>query len=316
MRNVFYLFCMGLILTGCNDGDVLEVGLEFDKNLAFCDQSTTTYLVYDTKQDPNESLSLSFPRNAATALIFSTDVNGRKDTLIINGTSVRFQYRTYNGNPSNLLCQLVPDPSTTIINDYESPSGLAITTTTFVDDDEDGIPSDVEDENLDFDGNPATNPTDRDGDGIPDYKDADDDNDNILTRFEKHNYSVENGLADAVNTDANFTDGDVLPDYLDNDDDGDGILTRYEDEDIDLDPRNDYDETTTTPDSPPRYLDPAATDSYQAEIDLLEVQFVRNQFKRSYTIDFQLRLLDLQILSTDAIDFGKYKYAATVLSPQ
>ncbi|HZD53664.1 MAG TPA: Calx-beta domain-containing protein, partial [Woeseiaceae bacterium] len=42
------------------------------------------------------------------------------------------------------------------------------------DDDGDGRPTAEEDENLDGDGNPATNPTDADDDGIPDYLDADD----------------------------------------------------------------------------------------------------------------------------------------------
>jgi hypothetical protein len=305
MRHFIYLFFTLVFFTACNDGDILEVGLEFDKILEFCDQSTTTYLVYDTKQNPNESLSLLFPRNAATALIFAPAVSGRRDSLTINGSTVRFNYRTYNGNPSNLLCQLVPDASTMVINDYEAPSGTVYTTTTFVDDDEDEIPSSVEDMNLDGDDDPSTNPTDRDGDGIPDYQDADDDNDNVLTRLENPNYSEENSL-----TQAQDTDGDGVPDYLDDDDDGDDILTRYEDEGGDLNPTNDFDEATLTPDSPPRYLDILADESFQDEIDMLVIQFVPNIFKRNYTVDFQLVRLDLQILSTDAVDLGKYKYFA------
>ncbi len=314
MRKFIYLFFTLLILSSCSDGDVLEVELAFDQVLDFCDQSTTSYLVYDIKEeDPYESLSLLFPKNATTALIFAPEENNYSVSFDINGSSVRFNYRTYDGNPQNLLCALVPDPSTHILNNYESTSGLVTTLTTFVDDDEDGIPSNVEDLNLDGDDDPATNPTDSDGDGIPDYKDADDDNDNILTKFENPNYTVANGLADAQNTDADLPNGDTIPDYLDTDDDGDGVLTRYEDEDADLNPRNDIDETSPTEGLPARYLDPAATESFQATIDLLAPDdFVPNTFTRTYNVNFKLTLIDLQILSTDEIELGDYKYPVTI----
>lgn len=64
---------------------------------------------------------------------------------------------------------------------------------------------------------------DSDGDGIPNYLDADDDNDGIA--------SAEEGIdpnGDGDYTDALDTDGDGIPDYLDTDDDGDGILTLFE----------------------------------------------------------------------------------------
>src|SRR5690606_6031741 len=124
-----------------------------------------------------------------------------------------------------------------ILKDYAATSGTVTVITTYVDDDDDGIPADVEDANLDGDNNPATNPTDRDGDGIPDYLDADDDNDNVLTKNEKHNYTKADGLSKAQDT-----DGDGIPDYLDEDDDGDGVLTRHENEKMDGNPMNDRDE--------------------------------------------------------------------------
>ena len=305
MRIVLCLLCVGLLLSSCNDGDVLEVGLDFDQELAFCDQSSTTYLVFDIKQDPDESLSLVFPNNTTNALIFAPEETGYEEQLEINGSSVRFNYRTYNGNPSNLLCQLVPDPTTTIINDYEASSGTVYTTTTFQDDDEDGIPTDVEDLNLDGDNNPDTMPTDSDGDGIPDYKDADDDNDNILTRFENPNYTAADGLTNAQNTDLELPNGDAIPDYLDPDDDGDGIPTRYEDEDLDDNPRNDFDEASETPDTA-RYLDPTATATF------INDTLVANTYRRNYTVRFNITDIDLQILSTDEIFLGNYKYSVMI----
>jgi hypothetical protein len=65
---------------------------------------------------------------------------------------------------------------------------------------------------------PAVAPEpDRDGDTIPDWRDPDDDGDDILTVDEDINNDN-----DPVNDD---TDGDGTPNYLDPDDDGDGILT-------------------------------------------------------------------------------------------
>lgn len=291
-----YLLCFALLLTNCNDGDVLEVGLEFDQTLTLCNQNTINFLVYDTKRDPFESLSLLFPRNAASELIFTPLETPFASNFNINGSTIKFNYRTYNGNPENLLCQLVPDPNTNIINDYSASSGRVDTFTTFEDDDEDGIPTSAEDLNLDGDNNPDTNPTDTDGDGIPDYKDEDDDNDNILTKFENPNYTASEGLAAAQDS-----NGDGIPDYLDPDDDGDGVLTRYEDENADNNPRNDFDEASGTPDIP-RYLDPTATQVYI--VDTL----VPNRFKRNYKVRFTLTDIDLQILSTDVIELGTLEY--------
>ena len=87
---------------------------------------------------------------------------------------------------------------------------------------------------------------DHDGDGTPDFRDTDSDNDGISDAIEG-NDSDKNGVADTTPTgtdtdgdglDNRFdpdngggavprqnTDGDAEPDYRDNDDDGDGILT-------------------------------------------------------------------------------------------
>lgn len=300
MRNYFFALFILITLHSCNDGDVIEVGLEFDQTLALCNQVSTTYLVYDIKLDPYESLSLTFPANSSNNLIFNPAESPATKTLMIDGSSVRFNYRTYNGNPENLLCALVPDPTVTILNNYEATSGTVTILTTFVDDDEDGIPSSVEDLNTDGDNDPATEPTDRDGDGIPDYKDADDDNDNILTKFENVNYSVADGLTLALNT-----DGDDFPNYLDADDDGDEIPTKDEDEDGNKNPRDDFDEASLTPDTP-RYLDATANQPFIVN------ELVANIFKRSFVLKFTLTQIDIQILSTDTIELGEYKYSATI----
>lgn len=290
------------MVMACNDGDIIDVELDFDKTLSMCDLSPATYFLYDTKKDPSESLSLIFPRNSTTELIFNPTENNYKATFPINGTNSRFNYRTYDGNPEDLLCNLLPDSASNILIDYAATAGMVTTITTFVDDDGDGIPAHIEDANLDGDNDPATNPTDTDGDGIPDYLDQDDDNDNVLTKDEKHNYTEVDGLSKAQDT-----DGDEIPDYLDPDDDGDGVLTRFEDENMNGNPMDDRDESSPTP-SVPRYLDDVAKDAYDYQ------ELKKNKFTRTFTIKFFINNVNLDVISLTEIDFGTYTYTIEIES--
>ncbi|MEZ4856188.1 MAG: hypothetical protein R2812_06920 [Gelidibacter sp.] len=295
MRNLFFLLSFTLLFTACDDGDIIDVSLDFNKTLKLCEQSSTDYLLYDTKADPYETLSLLFPSDiAANQDIFNPTQTPDTTKLIINNSTIKFNYRTYDGDPANLLCALVPDPNTHIVSDNFATSGTVRAISTFVDDDQDGIPSAFEDANLDLDDNPATNPTDTDGDGIPDYIDADDDNDNVLTINEHHNYSEADGLSLAQDT-----DGDLIPDYLDDDDDGDGVITRFEDENGNGILSDDFDEESATPNIP-RYLDNTAVVSYPNDV------FKPNTYKRYITVDFKIEPISFEVLNIDYIDFGIY----------
>lgn len=104
-----------------------------------------------------------------------------------------------------------------------------------LDDDNDGIYDTEEDDNLDNDNNPLSNPTDTDMDGIPNYLDLDSDGDGIPDNIEAQ---TTNGyVAPGTFTDANLdgvndvyaggltpvnTDNTDNPDYLDTDADNDG----------------------------------------------------------------------------------------------
>jgi hypothetical protein len=306
MQKLLYLLVLCLLVTACDDGDILEVELVFDKELRSCDLDPRSYFIYDIKTNPSESLSLIFPKNPTTALIFNPEGNNVISTFQINGSSSKFNYRTYNGDPKNVICNLLPDASTNIINDYAATSGTVTTITTFVDDDGDGIPSALEDENLDFDNDPATDPTDFDSDGIPDYLDADDDNDNVLTKDEKHNYTETDGLSKAQNTDANHpTNPDSIPDYLDPDDDGDGVLTRLEDENMNGNPKDDRDENTQTP-TISRYLNADAMDAYDYQL------LNKNSYNRIITVRFNISNVNLNVMSLTEIDFGTFKKTITI----
>ena len=295
MRKILYILCLGLLFTTCNDGDIFEVVLEFDDNLTLCPEVSENYLLYKTKENPHESLSLIFPTSNANDLIFNPDVTPYEDNLTVNGTSIRFNYRTYNGNPEDLICALIPDASVDITNDYEAASGASVEfVSIYIDQDDDGIPTEQEDENTDGDNDPATNPTDTDMDGLPDYLDVDDDNDNILTKSEASDPNNDGDFSDALDT-----DGDSIPNYLDNDDDNDGVLTRLEDEDMNTNPLNDFDEGSQTP-NVARYLDDTATDTY------IVSTFLANSYDRIVTIEFTIINANLEILSANEINFGTY----------
>lgn len=296
MQKIVYLLSLCVVLTACDDGDIIEVELAFDKQLSICELDPKVYFLYDTKTDPSESLSLIFPNNSTTKLIFNPETNNYTSTFEINGSGTKFNYRTYDGNPENLICNLLPDANTNIINDYAATSGTVTTLTTFIDDDDDGIPSVFEDRN----GNGDLTDDDSDLDGIPDYLDADDDNDNVLTKNEDHNYTEADGLSNKQDTDV-----DGVPDYLDDDDDGDGVLTRFEDENLDGNPMNDRDESTPTP-TVARYLDAVAKDVFDYQL------FNKSTYQRITTVKFQIKNVNLGIISLTDIDFGTYTDTTTI----
>ncbi|MEH6748504.1 MAG: gliding motility-associated C-terminal domain-containing protein [Maribacter arcticus] len=120
---------------------------------------------------------------------------------------------------------------------------------TDIDEDDDGIIDTVEDQDEDGDGNYLTNPSDEDGDGIPNYLDIDSDNDGILDTVEAQGNigfitksgldGNGNGLDDAfeqsgmlgltpVNTDGVRGVCKPVPDFLDIDSDIDGIRDNIE----------------------------------------------------------------------------------------
>ena len=282
MRSLLILlFCCNFLLS-CDDGDVLNVQLDFDKNLTLCEPpASSNFILYDTKNDPSESLTLLFPDNAQAQSILYPTVSGNMETMTINKSSVRFIYRTYNGDPNDYICQDIPDANVSVNENYEAQSGTANFMSTFEDDDNDGVPTALE-----FDG-------DTDGDGIPDYKDSDDDGDNVPTLNEKPDPNDDGDLSDAQDT-----DGDGIPDYLDTDDDGDGTPTRLEDENNN---GNLFDDLATGA-AVARFLDDTVFDTYA-------VTFVRpNAFRRTFRINVTLEDIDLTILATDRFELGTYEY--------
>jgi len=283
MRNYFLVLIFScFVFVSCNDGDVISVELDFDKTLTLCgDETSSNYILYDTKTTPFESLTLLFPNNVQADSIFNTGISGKTETLLINGNSVRFNYRTYSADSNNYICQDIPDASVSVTNNYEASSGNVIFTTTFEDDDNDGVPNALE-----FDG-------DTDGDTIPDYKDYDDDGDNVPTINEKPDPNGDGDLSDMQDT-----DGDSIPDYLDMDDDNDDTLTKFEDENNN---GNLFDDLATGA-AVARFLDITVDDSFESSVTN------PNEFSRNFSVNVTLENIDISILSTDSFFLGTYQY--------
>lgn len=300
-RSVYIIFAL-LFMTACDDGDIITVDLEFDKALDLCTNNIDSFIIYDTRQDPNESLSLIIPRNNNEDYPFTeaTPV-GNPDEYNIALATNRFIYRTYNrAIESDELCDPVPPANLTIVEDYEANAGLAYATVTIEDDDNDGIPSVFEGRGeMDDNGN-FPNAEDNDGDGIPDYLDQDDDNDNVPTISEIDSDNLDGD--DNPTTNPLDTDGDGNPDYLDNDDDGDGVNTILEDENQDMNPRNDL--NANADGIVPHYLNTLESTTY-TNPGLTN----NNTYTRTVTVSFLIENFNLEILSADEIDFGTLTYS-------
>ena len=288
MINWFRFLIIIVLLTSCDDGDIIQVQLDFDKNLDLCEIETTDqnsntiskFIFYDTKTNPNQSLSLVIPNSPANQTMFNPISSGFSQNISIDGNSTLFNYRSYNGNPSDIICSIIQPGNIIITEDYESSSGNANFLSTFVDDDNDGVPSNLE-ENLDTD-----------NDGIPNYIDNDDDGDNILTINENPDPNNDGDLSDAQDT-----DGDSIPDYLDNDDDDDGTLTINEDENAN---GNLFDDIANGS-SIPRFLDQNFSNFYSTII------INQNQYFRTVTITITLTNINISILSADTFSLGTYE---------
>ncbi len=305
MRKLFYILLPICLLSfyTCDDGDIITVEFDFDKTLELCREENIdkfvikdNYVLYDTRKDPYESLILLFPYSIANEVIFNPTEANTETELVVNGTSIVFNYRTYDGDPSDLICQDIPGSGTNILNDYNAASGARVSfLSTFTDDDGDGVST--IDEDINNDGDPTNDDTD--GDGIPNYIDEDDDNDNVKTSLEKPDPNSDGSLDDALDTDE-----DGIPNYLDNDDDGDGVLTINEDENSDSNLLNDTDETL--PVQIARYLDKDANASFTPGASL------SNLYKRTITVSIKLLDFDLETIQSDELDFGTYTRTITI----
>ena len=281
------LLLLLILLTNCDDGDVIVTNLDFSASPQSC-ETNTDLILFKIKTNPAESLSIKLPiANAANLTTASTDTG----VTVPLSSSHTFNYRSYTGDPSGIFCNALPPSSPSITSDHQSSQGTVRLITTMTADDNDGIPAELED--INGDGNPDNDDTD--GDGVPNYLDFDDDGDNVPTKDEKPDPNNDGNLADALDT-----DGDNIPNYLDTDDDNDGVITRYEDSNSDKDPTNDI----TTPSVGPDYLNAAVTTS--TTINAYREHTQNQTFNTAISIE-NLRLVNQQngeIIINDNFNFG------------
>ena len=294
MRKLFYLFLSFSLLNiySCDDGDIITVELEFEETFEACEGSSSLVL-YKTKDDPSESLSLSINNLTIAQILNVGDDNIYENTITIN-TNNPFNYRTYSNTilPDDLFCNDIPNSEVKIASDTESTSGIAELRTVLTEDDDDDVTASLEDLN----GNDDLNDDDTDGDGIPNFIDADDDGDNILTKNENPDPNGDGDLSDAQDT-----DGDGTPDYLDADDDGDGVDTRDEENDSqDNNPANDI----TDIDGGADYLNPMVANTVPA------TAYREHTILKSYLVTLTLTNIDLDLISYDVFEFGVLEASA------
>lgn len=287
MRNLFFILtALSLTLYSCDDGDIIDVELDFEDTFSSCEE--TDLVIYKTKGDPSESLSILID-NYSIESVFAVDETNTF-TVTKSGT---FIYRTYNDESisgSDLFCNLGPSSQVSIKQDYSSSCDVLFETV-LTEDDNDGIPATLENQDPNGD-NDFSDAQDTDEDGIPDYLDVDDDGDNVLTKDENPDPNGDGDLSDAQDT-----DGDGTPDYLDKDDDGDGIDTRDEETDSqDQNPGNDI----TNSDVGADYLNKDVADDTAPKATAYRTHTIQ----QTYQVQATILEFSFDILSQDELDFG------------
>lgn len=287
MRKFLYILCFGFLLTTCDDGDIFEVTFDFEDTFSQCG----SLVFYKTNESTSESLSIKFAALTIDDILEVGEDNLYENTLPLGSTNV-FNYRSYTNLPADnlLFCNDIPPSNLGINTDEVSLSGQVYIRTVLVEDDNDGIPSEQEDLN----GNGNYDDDDTDNDGIPNYLDADDDGDNVLTKTELDTLNAD-GDDDPL-TNPKDTDGDGIPDYLDTDDDGDGVLTRDEENtNVNLDPTDDI----TDPDAGVAdYLND------QVSTTVTATAFRTHTIRMTYTITATVTNITLPSITQQTLDFG------------
>lgn len=285
MRNLlFILTAISLTLFSCDDGNIIDVELDFNDTFNACEE--TDLVLYKTKTDPTESLSVVIS-NYSISEVLVVDEN---KTFSVTKSGI-FNYRTYSNVslPNDLFCSVIPSSEINITQDYKSDCQVLIETV-LTEDDNDGIPAELEDINGDGD----LENDDTDNDGIPNYLDVDDDGDNVLTKNEDPDPDGDGNLDDALNTNA---DEDSIPDYLDNDDDGDGVKTRDEETDSqDQNPANDITNSNVGAD----YLNKDVADNTITKATVYRT----HPIQQTYEVRATVTGISIEILSQDVFDFG------------
>lgn len=311
-------------IVSCDDGDILlDEEIDFDSNdLEFCnlrneEGEIRTTVFFNINPSTNEVLS--FQLNNSNFIPTQESVEASETRPVENlNLSLRDFDTTIN---ANYFCSGIPNSSVQILSELRGVSGnIEIQTRNITtldgDDDGDGLTNEEEGfdpslipEVLTFADNQITIRTDlsvfedSDEDGIPDFRDQDDDNDNVITAQEITRDSENNTI---ILTD---TDSDGTPDYLDTDDDGDGVLTINE---ISEDGEFPNSDENRNPDGLPHYL------NNQIQEELTATERIGNRFNsrfRTSVVGLFVGLSDgTSTIIRDILRFGEFDVIDNVVA--
>jgi len=125
MRKLFLIiFSLSVLLSSCVEDELTEINLDgFDDTLSFCEGiNADDFVVFNTTTDPFQAILLTIPSSMANDSIFNSDSLVQGSINIMGAT--RFIYRTYTGDPTSVICQSVPNADISIIDNFDSASGI------------------------------------------------------------------------------------------------------------------------------------------------------------------------------------------------
>ncbi|PKB18343.1 RHS repeat-associated core domain-containing protein [Flavobacterium sp. 5] len=210
-----------------------EIDLKFNADFK---SKSILYVVNNASQTLNNT-DWTLPTSSSLELIPINNKNQivGSPRLAFNMCYFNYSINPYTGTPNSNNFEFDDVTSITVTNNpTKSKTGTSMTVTPTIkrvldgpcllDQDKDGVFDIYED--VDGDGNLANDDTNLDQ--IPNYKDADDDGDGILTKYEGAVINTSNKAPYYENKNSLNSDGDLMPNYLDKDDDNDGVDTKFE----------------------------------------------------------------------------------------
>lgn len=296
MKKFTALLLLALMFLNCDDGEIDTVQLNFqDQPVQQCGE----YVFYVLSADRTEALIINV---TSTTNVLTNTENSPQNFTINNGTN-RVVYRLFDApvTGAEYFCNTIPPTEPRVLEEWTAPSGIVEISVVLEEDDTDGVDADIElinRENLELS-------PDTDGDGLADYKDSDDDGDNVPSSVEARR-DTDNTFVD--------TDGDATPDYLDDDDDGDGVPTRNEvDEVDDTDPTNNFVNVNGT--NIPRYL--LADETASVVVETYRSHSYRQTFVNTIRIvgNFTLVNGNQEVkFDVEEFDFGTYNFTGNSIT--
>lgn len=319
MQTILKTIIFTVLLTtiyACDDGDIiLDEDINFDTNsLDFCNINndegiTQSTVFFNINNQTNEVLSFEINNGSFIPTQESVEASEIRPVEQLN-----LSLRDFDSSvTSNYFCSGIPDASIQILSELVGNSGnIQIQTRNITtldgDDDRDGLTNQEEGFNIAVIANPEefadgmiTIGTDlsvfldSDEDGIPDFQDRDDDNDNVFTEDEL-DIDDESGLVIIRDTDE-----DTIPDYLDTDDDNDGVPTRNEISEEGPFPNNGVNQN---PDGLANFLNDQITN------DMMATSLISNTFRNTFrtsVIGLFVGLSDgSATITRDLLRFGEF----------